>query len=142
MNAGGSIEQPDMTSGSQNPGLMAGLIPASGMLKKTVSGSFILAGDAAGLTNPITGAGIYNAVYSARIISNIIPRALKVGDPGMLAMIEKDYKNTFSISVRRAVEKRKMLMSGWKSATGSGDMKNFKKLIRICWVSFKDYWRP
>ena len=119
----------------------AGLIPASGMLDKTVSGSFILAGDAAGLTNPITGAGIYNAVYSAKIISGIIPGALKAGDPDLLAMIEKDYENTFGTSLRRAVEKRKMLMSGWKSAAGSGNKKNFEKLTRRCWVSFKDYWR-
>lgn len=122
--------------------LTAGLIPASGMLQKTVSGSFILAGDAAGLTNPITGAGIYNAVYSAKIISDIIPRALKTEDSGLLAMIEKDYENTFGTSLRRALGKRKILMSGWDSATGSGNKKNFEKLTRRCWVSFKDYWRP
>ncbi len=123
-------------------GLGAGLIPASGMLKRTVSGSFILAGDAAGLTNPITGAGIYNAVLSAKIISGIIPRALNAEDPGLVAMIEKEYKDTFNTSIRRAVEKRKMLMSGWNSATKPGNKKSFDMLIRRCWVSFKDYWRP
>ncbi len=121
--------------------LTAGLIPASGMLKNTVSGSFILAGDAAGLTNPITGAGIYNAVLSAKIISDIIPGALKAGGLDLLTMIEKDYENTFGTSLRRAVEKRKILMSGWNSATGSGNKKSFEKLIMRCWVSFRDYWR-
>ena len=124
------------------PGLIAGLIPVSGMLRKAISGSFILAGDAAGLANPITGAGIYNGVLSAKIISGIVPRALKAGDPGLLAMIEKDYENTFRASLERAAEKRKMLLSEWKSAAGSGDVKNFEKLIRQCWISFKDYWRP
>ncbi len=122
--------------------LTAGLIPASGMLKKTVSGSFILAGDAAGLTNPITGAGIYNAVYSAKIISDIISRVLKTGDPGLLAMVEKEYKDNFNTSLGRAVEKRKTLMSGWDPAAESGNKNNFEKLIRKCWISFKDYWRP
>jgi len=121
--------------------MAAGLIPSSGMLKKTVSGSFILAGDAAGLTNPITGAGIYNAVFSAKIISGIIYRTLEAGDHGPLAMIEEEYKNTFGISLGRAVEKRKMLISEWKSAAGFGDKKSFEKLIRQCWVSFRDYWR-
>ena len=122
--------------------LTAGLIPASGMFKKPVSGSFILAGDAAGLTNPITGAGIYNAVYSAKIITDIIPLALRAGASGLLTMIGTEYKDTFNTSLRRAVEKRKMFMSEWKSAVGSGDKKSFEKLTRRCWVSFKDYWRP
>ena len=121
--------------------MAAGLIPSSGMLKETVSKSYILAGDAAGLTNPITGAGIYNGVLSAKIISGIIPRALKAGDPSLLTMIEKEYEDTFGISLERAVEKRKMLMSGWKSAAGSSDKKSFEKLIKQCWVSFKPYWR-
>jgi len=121
--------------------MAAGLIPSSGMLKRIVSGSFILAGDAAGLTNPITGAGIYNAVFSAKIISGIISRALKSGDPGLLVMIEEEYKNTLGISLRRAVEKRKMLMSGWKPAIETGDKKSFEKLIKQCWVSFKPYWK-
>ena len=121
--------------------MAAGLIPSSGMLKKIVSGSFILAGDAAGLTNPITGAGIYNAILSAKIISGIISRALKAGDPGLLAMIEKEYENTFGISLRRAVKKRKMLISGWESAAGTGDKISFEKLIKQCWISFKPYWK-
>ncbi|HAJ95390.1 MAG TPA: hypothetical protein DCP02_04060, partial [Actinobacteria bacterium] len=121
--------------------MAAGLIPSSGMLKRIVSGSFILAGDAAGLTNPITGAGIYNAVFSAKIISGIIPRALKEGDPGLLAMIDKEYRNSFGISLGRAVKKRKMLLSGWKSAVETSDKKSFEKLIKQCWVAFKPYWR-
>jgi len=121
--------------------MAAGLIPSSGILKRIVSGSFILAGDAAGLTNPITGAGIYNAVFSAKIISGIIRRTLEAGDPGLLAMIEEEYKNTFGISLGRAVKKRKILISEWKSAVGSGDKKSFEKLIKQCWVSFKPYWK-
>jgi len=121
--------------------MAAGLIPSSGMLKRIVSGSFILAGDAAGLTNPITGAGIYNAVFSAKIISGIIPRALKAGDPGLLVMIDKEYRNSFGISLGRAVKKRKMLLSGWKSAVETSDKKSFEKLIKQCWVAFKPYWR-
>ena len=121
----------------------AGLIPASGMNKKIVSGSFILAGDAAGLTNPITGAGIYNAVNSSKIISGIIAEALKNSNMELLQDIEKQYLDTFGRSLQRAVIKRKELMSKWPESSdlsigGSG---SFNELIRQCWVSFKDYWK-
>ena len=124
--------------------LTAGLIPASGMLKKTVSGSFILAGDAAGLTNPITGAGIYNAVASSRIISGIITEALKNSDIDLLVDIENEYLDTFGRSLQRAALKREELMDSWPGGDGNGEYSksDFNTLIRKCWVSFKDYWRP
>lgn len=112
------------------------------MNKKTVSGSFILAGDAAGLANPITGAGIYNAVASSRIISNIIARVLKDDGAGSLVEIEKQYFDTFGRSIQRAVMKRKELMSKWPESNDLNiDNDSFDALIRQCWVSFKDYWK-
>ncbi len=121
----------------------AGLIPASGMNKKTVSGSFILAGDAAGLSNPITGAGIYNAVNSSKIISAVILDALKNNNMDVLADIEKQYLDTFWRSLQRAAFKREELMNKWPGSSdpGIGDSGSFDKLIRQCWVSFKDYWK-
>ncbi|MFC2159818.1 FAD-dependent monooxygenase [Actinomycetota bacterium] len=123
--------------------LTAGLIPASGMLKKTVSGSFILAGDAAGLANPITGAGIYNAINSSKIISTVIIKAFKNSKMDLLVDIEKQYIDTFGRSLQRAVIKRQELMSKWPGSSSSnikyGD--SFDILIRQCWVSFKDYWK-
>jgi digeranylgeranylglycerophospholipid reductase len=123
--------------------LTAGLIPASGMNKKTVSGSFILAGDAAGLTNPITGAGIYNAVNSSKIISVVILDALKKNNMDVLVKIEKQYLDTFGRSLQKAVIRREELMNKWPESSdhsigGSG---SFNELIRLCWVSFKDYWK-
>ncbi|MES0341572.1 MAG: NAD(P)/FAD-dependent oxidoreductase, partial [Candidatus Humimicrobiaceae bacterium] len=120
----------------------AGLIPVSGMNKKTVSGSFILAGDAAGLTNPITGAGIYNAVNSSKIISGIIAEALKNSDMELLRDIEKQYLDTFGRSLQRAAFKREELMNKWQenSDPGIDDSGSFDRLTRLCWVSFKDYW--
>lgn len=44
-----------------------GWIPVGGMLPAVRGGSFLLAGDAAGLAHPITGAGIFNAVVSGRM---------------------------------------------------------------------------
>jgi digeranylgeranylglycerophospholipid reductase len=123
--------------------LTAGLIPASGMLKKTVSGSFILAGDAAGLTNPITGAGMYNAVASSKIISDIAIKALKNSDMDLLSDIGRQYLDTFGRSLQRAVSKREELMNKWPGGDGRDTYSesDFNTLIRRCWVSFKDYWK-
>jgi len=122
----------------------AGLIPASGMPEKTVSGSFILAGDAAGLTNPITGAGIYNAVVSSKIISDIAVKALKNSDMGLLPEIERQYLDIFGQSLQRAVLKRKELTGKWpgKNSRNTNDPGSFDALVRHHWVSFKDYWKP
>ncbi len=120
----------------------AGLIPAFGMPEKTVSGSFILAGDAAGLTNPITGVGIYNAVASSKIISSVMIKALKNSNMDLLVDIEKQYFDTFGRSLQRAVIKRKELMSKWpESSDPNIDNDSFDTLIRQCWVSFKEYWK-
>jgi flavin-dependent dehydrogenase len=119
--------------------MTAGLIPSSGMIENTVKGRFMLAGDAAGLSNPITGAGIYNAVLSAGIISRIIVNTLKESDPEMVYRIKDEYKGTFSISLSRATAKRNILLTRWPESIRNGD--NFSSLIKETWVAFKSYWR-
>jgi flavin-dependent dehydrogenase len=119
--------------------MTAGLIPSSGMIENTVKGKFILAGDAAGLSNPITGAGIYGAVLSADIISRNIVNALKKGDPEMVNRIKDEFKSAFSISLSRAAAKRNILLSRWPESIRNGDA--FSSLIKDTWIAFKPYWR-
>jgi digeranylgeranylglycerophospholipid reductase len=127
-------------AGSSGKGLTrgiasAGLIPSSGMLEHAVRGRFILAGDAAGLSNPITGAGIYNAVLSAVIISNIIGRAIKEEKPGTINTIQDEYRTAFGISLSRASGRRAELLSRWDR-----DTDDFSSLVKDTWVGFKPYW--
>lgn len=119
--------------------IKAGLIPSSGMLEDPVKGRFVLAGDAAGLTNAVTGAGIYNAVLSAHIIARILGRALKEDDPGILREVKDEYRDTFGISLLRAAVKRKELLSGWTGNAGAA--KDFDRLVKKTWVGFRDYWK-
>ncbi len=49
-------------------------------LEKTFGQRFLLVGDAAGLVEPFTGEGIYFALYSAKIASQICVEALENGD--------------------------------------------------------------
>ena len=127
-------------AGSSSKGLprgiaAAGLIPSSGMLEHAVKGRFILAGDAAGLSNPITGAGIYNAVLSAVIISNIIGRAIKEEKPGIINTIQDEYRTAFGISLSRASGRRAELLSRWDR-----DTDDFSSLVKDTWVGFRPYW--
>ena len=128
-------------SGSNLPRgkITSGLIPSSGMLENPVMGRFILAGDAAGLSNPITGAGIYNAVMSADIISKAVLKSLDEGDPEMIYSIKDEYKGTFGISLSRAAVKRKILLSGWPGCIRNGE--DFTALIKDTWVAFSPYWK-
>ncbi len=114
----------------------AGLIPSSGMLEHAVSGRFILAGDAAGLCNPITGAGIYNAVLSAVIVSNVIGRAIKEEKPGTINTIQDQYMTTFGTSLSRASARRAELLSRWDRDRG-----DFCSLVKDTWIGFRPYWR-
>lgn len=133
------IDGVNVFGGLNQGGKIAGLIPVSGMLEKTVSGNFILAGDAAGLTNPVTGAGIYNAVYSSKVISRVVPEALGNGDYGKLKEISEEFRRTFKKSFERAENKRNRFINGWPSQYRCSS-KAFSLHVRNCWVSFKEYW--
>ncbi len=49
-------------------------------IKKTYTDRIVIAGDAAGFVSPLTGEGIYYAMDSGRIASEIISKALEKGD--------------------------------------------------------------
>ncbi|MCL4385142.1 MAG: NAD(P)/FAD-dependent oxidoreductase [Cyanobacteria bacterium] len=112
---------------------ISGLAPVSGISTELVKGNIMLIGDAAGLCNPITGAGNFNAAVSAKIASGYIKKALSSGDFNILREINNEFNNYFKTSLVRAKEKRKILENNWLK-------EDFTSLIRKTWVSFKDYW--
>jgi len=112
---------------------ISGMAPCSGIQHPCSISNFVFAGDAAGLCNPVTGAGIYNAVLSSGIISEHIFDFFKSGDFNRLNDIDSVFDDYFRISMERALEKRRQINSGWNSS-------DFDSLIKNTWVSFKDYW--
>ena len=143
---------------------VTGLIPDSGIVENPGSkDGFILCGDAAGLCNPLTGAGIYNAIYSAKLASEIIIRSLILNDLGILQEIKEIYNSQFGNSINRALEKKLLQKNNWPQLLpgmnnrlgpspnahnrhsydhrDSKDTIEFLDLIRQTWVSFRDYWR-
>ncbi|VAV88903.1 geranylgeranyl reductase [hydrothermal vent metagenome] len=111
---------------------VGGLIQPVGEIGQTPA---ILAGDAAGLANPITGAGISVAVASGRLAGEAAVNYLS-GDREALALYAEELDDDYGASLRRAVAKRKSL---------SGLMKDRGALqateMRSGWIAYPEYWQ-
>ena len=85
-----------------------GAIPVSGLRARLTFGNMLFVGDAAGLTHPITGAGIAPAIASGEQAARAICTWFN-GDTGALAEYEADIRDQFGNSLTRAVERRREL---------------------------------
>lgn len=125
--------------GTEVTGYTGGAIPVGGMLKPcgVLGGTqVLLAGDAAGLTNPITGAGIAAAVMSGRLAGEALAAYL-AGEADAIEIYAEDLQDLFGASLARAVLRRKQLF-----AAGAPQGKLSK--LELCggWIAYEDYWRP
>jgi digeranylgeranylglycerophospholipid reductase len=111
-------------------GSTAGWIPAT-PLEKAVYGNVLLAGDAAGHTHPITGAGIFAAVSCGRMAGSWAAEAIKKGDIKILAEYDHEWQDLFGHTLNRAREKRRLMEREWA---------RFHQIIRSCWVGFREYY--
>ncbi|UCH90325.1 MAG: NAD(P)/FAD-dependent oxidoreductase [Thermoplasmata archaeon] len=120
-----------------------GLVPIGGPLQCTVKNNVMLAGDAAGLTHPITGAGILSAVISGKEAGTVAAEALAKakGDkvnPDDLKRYEKEWQCFLSSDLELAYNRRKLLNGYYLK-----EHDKFKTLAdaeRKCWVVFKGYY--
>jgi flavin-dependent dehydrogenase len=104
-----------------------GAIPVGGMLKP--SGSLqetlvLLAGDAAGLANPVTGAGIAAAVHSGRL-AGAAAAARAPQD------YEEELQDLYGAALERALRRRKELLR----------VKPEKAALRRGWIAYPEYWQ-
>jgi digeranylgeranylglycerophospholipid reductase len=104
-----------------------GAIPVGGLRDPLVHGDVLFAGDAAGLTHPITGAGIAPAVVSGEL-------AGQAAAGGALAGYEEEIRDQFAASLERAVARRRWLASRWRTAEARRDA-----MHRRGWIAFHDY---
>lgn len=122
--------------GTEIIGYTGGAIPVGGLLKPygALGDTLVLlAGDAAGLTNPITGAGIAAGVMSGRLAGEAIAAHL-AGEDDATEIYEEDLEDLFGASLRRAVARRKEL------AQNPGNLG--KSALRGGWIAYENYWRP
>jgi geranylgeranyl reductase family protein len=120
-----------------------GLVPISGPVEITVKNNIMLAGDAAGLTHPITGAGILSAVISGKEAGTAAAEAVLNAKSGSvnndeLKKYEKEWRMFLKSDLELAGSRRKLLNGYYKK-----EHDIFKSLVEAehkCWVVFKGYY--
>jgi digeranylgeranylglycerophospholipid reductase len=112
--------------------MSAGLIPVSGMRSELVKGNVLFCGDAAGLTHPITGAGIPQAVVSGSLAGRFAAEALQSGSEEPLMAYQKEIRSMYKGVVDHALAKREVLNNLW-------DDLDFVRLCEKTWIAFKGY---
>lgn len=114
--------------GAAIKGATGGAIPVGGLRTRLALDRVLFAGDAAGLTHPITGAGIASAVESGAWAGRAAARAL-AGEGRALTEYEEDLRDTYGPALARAVARR-------REAAGSAA----EAAWRRGWVAFPEYW--
>jgi geranylgeranyl reductase family protein len=124
--------QGKITGKSEN--LAGGLIPVK-PLKKVVKDNMLLAGDAAGLAHPITGAGVSNAVISGRLAGECAAHALAMGSINLLKNYETELHQDLGRGLRKAESRRVRMENKWH-----GTDEEFSSVIRTSWPGFREYY--
>lgn len=121
--------------GAEVLAMTGGAIPVGGMVQpwgRLGDTLVLLAGDAAGLTNPVTGAGIAAAVASGRLAGELAAAALG----GVCAAGERygeELASTYRAALNRALLRRRELMADVPGAPP-------KAALRRGWIAYPEYW--
>lgn len=110
-----------------------GAIPVGGMRQRLAIANAIFAGDAAGLTHPITGGGIAAAVASGEAAGQAAAQFI-AGDAHALEDYDEDIRDQFGPTLERAVARRSWLSERWASAAANADNTH-----RRGWIAFPEY---
>lgn len=121
------------TVGTQVLSRTGGAIPVGGLRPRLVEGRVVFVGDAAGLTHPITGAGIAAAVVSGERAGEA---AAALADEGPCALrdYEEDVREQYEGSISRALERRAFLDRCWNTPLAGDD-----RTLRRGWIAFDEY---
>lgn len=113
--------------GSEVLAMTGGPIPVGGMLQpwgRLGDTLVLLAGDAAGLANPVTGAGIAAAVNSGRLAGEAAAR-------GTPESYREELQDVFGAALERALRRRRELLERVPS----------KAALRRGWIAYPEYWQ-
>ncbi len=112
-----------------------GLVPTGGMLPVLARGKFFLAGDAAGLAHPVTGAGILPALVSGTLAGRWAVIALGGRGPTALAGYCRELEGEVGRSLAWGKRKRMEMLAGW-----NGEKETLRELVRRTWPMFPEYY--
>jgi len=115
---------------SQPYAYTAGWIPAE-PVRNAVHGNIMLAGDAAGHTHPITGAGIFTGITCGRMAGKWAARAVQQDDLGLLREYDTEWRDLFGETLERAFQRRQLMEKQWD---------RFEEIIKFCWVAYREYY--
>jgi digeranylgeranylglycerophospholipid reductase len=113
---------------------ITGALPIGGLREKLVSGNILLVGDSAGMADPITGAGIHNAILASEVAGKTIIHALEKDDIELLSNYETRIRRLLGKPLGRALEKRKKM-----DACSNNEL--LQEHLPELWVTFKGYWK-
>jgi len=113
---------------------IVGALPIGGLREKLCCGNVLLVGDSAGMADPVTGAGINNAMLASEIAGKTIVKALESNDMEILSEYETKIRRLLGKPFARALEKRKILDVCY--ASNELLQENLPEL----WVTFRQYW--
>lgn len=113
---------------------IAGALPIGGLRQRLVFDNVILAGDSGGMADPITGAGINNAMLAGELAGKTIIKALENDDNIRLLEYEKVIRKLIGKPMERSLEKRIKLETCCNNQL-------LQEHLPGLWVTFKQYWR-
>jgi len=108
----------------------AGWIPAE-QPRRIIKDNILLAGDAAGHTHPITGAGVAQAVICGKMAGKWAANAVEADDLSILEEYEKEWCELYEESLTRAFNRRQLLEREWD---------NLENIVKRCWIVFREYY--
>jgi digeranylgeranylglycerophospholipid reductase len=123
--------------GPRATGLTGGAIPVGGRLRSLgcIAGMpVLLAGDAAGLTNPVTGAGIASAVQSGTLAGRAAAEWVG-GRARALEAYEEELGDLFDPAFARALRRRRKTLEFYQNGTRPD-----AHALRAGWIASPLYW--
>lgn len=110
-----------------------GPIPVGGLRGRLVEGHALFTGDAAGLTHPVTGAGIAPAIASGEA-AGAAAAAWLAGERAALETYGQEMREQFGPSLERGLAARRRMARVWRSARRDEDAAH-----RGGWIAFPEY---
>lgn len=125
--------------GTNGWALTGGAIPVGGRvcaIGRLGGTAVLLAGDAAGLTNPVTGAGIASAVQSGTMAGKAAADFIN-GRATALDEYEEELGDIFDAALNRALRRRRELLACYQNGC-----KPNARALADGWIGSPHYWRP
>jgi flavin-dependent dehydrogenase len=123
--------------GNRTLALTGGAIPVGGRLRSVGClgrVAVLLAGDAAGLTNPVTGAGIASAVQSGALAGRAAVDLIG-GRSQALDDYEEELGDLFDAALNRALKHRRQVLTGY-----AGGGRPDARALSEGWIASPHYW--